>query len=94
MSNDYYVFYSSDYSVYGHLKHASSTTVELSSKQNKVWVPNAMLAYKDTGMLVANQGFISQIDIRMFPPTLDDIGYLIPTNASSLGLVFITDNQQ
>ena len=34
--------------------------------------PNAVLSYKDSLLLIANEGFISQLDLRSFPPTADD----------------------
>ena len=34
--------------------------------------PSAVLPYKDTLLLVANDGFISQLDTRNYPPTADD----------------------
>ncbi len=73
VSNDYYVFFTGNYSVYGHLKHSTQSTVQLASKQRKVWLPKGLLAFRDTGLIVSNDGFISQIDVRMFPPSHDDI---------------------
>lgn len=33
--------------------------------------PDAVLTYKETLLLIANQGFISQLDIRNYPPTVE-----------------------
>jgi hypothetical protein len=35
-SNDYYVFYTGSGEVYGHLKHASSTTIKLEQMSEKI----------------------------------------------------------
>jgi len=34
--------------------------------------PGALLTYKDSLLLIANRGFISQLDVRKFPPTAED----------------------
>ena len=59
--------------------------------------PGAVLSYKDTLLLVANQGFISQLDLRAFPPTADDfysndLIQLSPEGAAApKGMAFMSD---
>ena len=59
--------------------------------------PGAVLSYKDTLLLVANQGFISQLDLRGFPPTADDfysndLIALSPGEAAApRGMAFMSD---
>lgn len=64
--------------------------------------PKALLPYKDHSILVANTGFISQIDVNKYPPSNNTMHETIiemnldnqPTSyqeSSSFGMVFISD---
>lgn len=107
-TNEFYVFFTgmqsgvdggegqNKRSVYGHLKQATRTTVVIGSMVNKVEDPIAMLAYRDTSILVANSGFISQLDLRFFPPTIDNFydEPLVKTGVqTSYGMAFIATHE-
>ena len=59
--------------------------------------PGAVLSYKDSLLLVANQGFISQLDLRGFPPTVKDFYsndlIALPSGdaAAPKGMAFVAD---
>ena len=58
--------------------------------------PDAILAYKETLLLVANQGFISQMDLRSFPPNADDFypNHVVELNgrtSAPKGLAFMSE---
>ena len=58
--------------------------------------PDAILAYKQTLLLIANQGFISQMDLRDYPPNVDSFypNHLVELNSrvsAPKGLAFMSE---
>lgn len=70
-TNEYYVFFTgekteneqTDRVLFGQLKKATFTTLSIPSTPNKISEPVALLAYRDTSILISNNGFISQLDL-------------------------------
>lgn len=58
-----------------------------SQMDSRIMNPAGLLPYKDTLLLIANEGFISVLDITKFPPLLNDFipnGVPMPQSESML----------
>jgi len=58
--------------------------------------PSAIITYKETLLLITNQGFISQLDLRQYPPSPDqfypDLIAELPTGSMPIqGLAFMSE---
>lgn len=110
-SNEHFLFYTGDFIVNERQdgnsklfvqkkKGADSYLTFEQSKTESLYNPKGILSYRDTRLLISNQGFISQLDVTHYPPNYASFSsnnvfeFKDQNQSPTVGMTFITKSSE